>query len=91
MRKEERSTETRATPQAVWRIWSDTSTWGKWNPDVISVHLDGPFAAGTTGTMTTKAATRKMQLGAVEPGRSFRLDFNPMPLTQFSFHCAVAP
>src|SRR5258708_35906264 len=51
-----RSLKTTAPPEKVWSIWSDVSTWSRWNPDVVSMELDGPFAAGTAGPMTTKTA-----------------------------------
>ena len=85
-----RSVETKASPQAVWRIWSDTATWPEWNPDVQSMALDGPFTAGTTGRMKTKQGTRRVQLTDVAPGRSFRLETTVIPLTRFAFECQVA-
>jgi len=90
MAEQERSVETKASPEAVWRIWSDTSTWHEWNPDVQSMTLKGPFAVGTTGTMTTKQGTRQVQLSDVVPGRSFRLETTVIPLTRFAFECQVA-
>ena len=85
-----RSVETSASPAAVWKIWSDTSTWHEWNPDVQSMTLNGPFVAGTTGTMKTKQGTRQVQLADVVPGRSFRLETSVIPLTRFAFECQVA-
>jgi hypothetical protein len=85
-----RSVETSASPAAVWKIWSDTSTWQEWNPDVQSMILNGPFATGTTGTMKTKQGTRQVQLAEVVPGRSFRLETSVIPLTRFAFECQVA-
>jgi len=85
-----RSVETSASPAAVWKIWSDTSTWPEWNPDVQSMALNGPFAAGTTGTMKTKQGTRQVQLAEVVPGRSFRLETSVIPLTRFAFECQIA-
>ncbi len=84
-----RSVETSASPAAVWKIWSDTSTWPEWNPDVQSMALNGPFAAGTSGTMKTKQGTRQVQLTEVVPGRSFRLETTVIPLTRFAFECQV--
>jgi hypothetical protein len=83
--------ETTASPQAAWKIWSDTSTWPEWNPDVQSMTLNGPFAAGTTGTMKTKQGTRAIQLSEVVPGMSFRLETTVIPLTRFAFVCRVSP
>ena len=51
--------------------------------------LDGPFAAGTSGTMKTKQGTRQVQLTEVVPGRSFRLETTVIPLTRFAFECQV--
>ena len=90
MAEQERSVETKASPQAVWKIWSDTSTWPEWNPDVQSITLDGPFAAGTSGTMKTKQGTGQVQLTDVVPGGSFRLETTVIPLTRFAFVCRVA-
>lgn len=42
---------TSATPESVWALWSDTSTWATWDPPVERVVLDGPFRVGTRGTM----------------------------------------
>jgi uncharacterized protein YndB with AHSA1/START domain len=90
MAVEERSVETKASPQAVWKIWSDTSTWPQWNPDVQSMKLNGPFASGTTGTMTNKQGAHEIQLEDVVPGQSFRLETSVIPLSRFSFECRVA-
>jgi len=90
MAEQQRSVETKASPEAVWRIWSDTSTWPQWNSDVQAMALNGPFAAGTTGTMKTKQGTRQIQLTDVVPGKSFRLETTVIPLTRFAFECQVA-
>src|ERR1700736_5563694 len=90
MANNERSVETSASPQTVWKVWSDTSTWQEWNPDVQSMTLNGSFAAGTTGTMKTKQGTRQIQLTDVVPGQSFRLETTVIPLTRCAFECRVA-
>jgi uncharacterized protein YndB with AHSA1/START domain len=90
MATQERSVETTASPQAVWKIWSDPPTWQEWNPDVQSMTLNGPFAAGTTGTMKTKQGRRQIQLTEVVPGHSFRLETTVIPLSRFAFECQVA-
>jgi Polyketide cyclase / dehydrase and lipid transport len=92
MATHERSLETEAAADRVWGIWSDTSTWTHWNPDVVAISLEGPFTAGTTGSMTTRAGgTHAIRLATVEPGRSFDLETSPIPLGRFTFHCQVTP
>ena len=87
-----RSRETSAAPDQVWRIWSDTKTWPGWNPDMASVDLDGPFASGTTGRMTTKSGgAHKIALQDVAEGRGFTLVSDGLPLTKLHFRCEIAP
>jgi hypothetical protein len=83
--------QTAATPDRVWAIWSDTTTWPTWNPDVHAISLDGPFQSGATGEMTTGAGTHQIRLEDVVAGRSFDLVTCPIPATTFRFHCEVAP
>ena len=87
-----RSRETKASPEVVWGIWSDEATWRTWNPDVVSIMLDGPFQSGTTGKMTTKAGgTHSIRLDNVKVGRAFDLVTSPAPLSTFHFKCRVEP
>ncbi|GEM_PF-783476 len=86
----ERSRETTASPDQVWRFWSDTDTWPSWNPDVRAISLNGPFQSGTTGSMTTGRGTHPITLENVT-GRSFDLVTQPMPATVFRFSCRVDP
>ena len=86
------SVETSATPDAVWRVWSDMSTWGKWNPNVTTMDWSGGFASGTTGVMNTPSGQHhKMQLVDVVPGRSFALLTAVVPGTRFRFNCRILP
>lgn len=48
------SIETDASREAVWRLYSDVSTWPEWDDAVEWVELAGPFEVGTTGTMTVR-------------------------------------
>ena len=91
MAAHERSRDTSASPDRVWRIWSNTSTWPTWNPDVRQVTLAGPFASGTIGRMTTGARTHQIRLENVVESRSFDLVTAVMPGTTFRFHCEVVP
>jgi Polyketide cyclase / dehydrase and lipid transport len=48
----EYSQETTASPESIWRIWSDVQSWGDWNGDIERITISGPFAAGSTIAMT---------------------------------------
>jgi polyketide cyclase/dehydrase/lipid transport protein len=81
-----------APADKVWKVWSDTSTWGQWNPNVDTMELQGPFATGSTAIMNTKAGRHhKMRIVDVQPGRFFALETNVIPGTTFRFNCRVEP
>ena len=84
------SVASKAAPDKVWRIWSDMSTWGDWNPNVSTMDWQGGFVAGTTGVMNTRAGQHhKMRLLDVVSGRSFALETSVVPLTLFRFNCRI--
>ena len=86
------SVESTASPDKVWLIWSDMSTWGDWNPNVSTMDWQGGFVSGTNGIMNTRAGQHhKMQLVDVQPGRSFALLTAVVPGTRFRFNCRVEP
>jgi SAM-dependent methyltransferase len=67
----EHAIETTASPEAIWRVWVDVPRWGEWNPDIERIELDGPFAAGSTITMTPRGQEPiELRIAeAVEPAR----------------------
>ncbi len=86
------SVETNASADRIWKIWSDMSTWGEWNPNVSTMDWTGGFAAGTEGIMNTRAGQHhKMKLVEVQPGRFFALETSVVPGTRFRFNCRVEP
>ncbi|HEX6513451.1 MAG TPA: SRPBCC family protein [Chloroflexota bacterium] len=92
MALQESTLDTKASPEAVWRIWSAPETWPEWNPDVTAISLDGPLAAGARGSMTTKrGGTHQVTIESVEPGRSFWLVSGGLPGHQLAFRCQVLP
>ncbi|WP_285249287.1 SRPBCC family protein [Pseudarthrobacter sp. efr-133-R2A-89] len=48
----EHSIDTNATPEAIWRLWSDVENWGAWNGEIETIEINGPFAEGTQILMT---------------------------------------
>jgi hypothetical protein len=86
------SVETTASPDRVWRIWSDMSTWGDWNPNVSTMDWQGAFAQDTEGVMNSRASQHhKMKLVEVQPSRFFALETSVVPGTRFRFNCRVEP
>jgi hypothetical protein len=67
----EHAIDTTASPEAIWRVWADVPRWGEWNPDIERIELDGPFAAGSTITMTPRGQEPiELRIAeAVEPER----------------------
>jgi hypothetical protein len=50
----EHSIETIASPEAIWQQWADVAGWPAWNADLEKAELSGPFAAGSSITMTSR-------------------------------------
>lgn len=48
----EHNIETTASPEAIWRLWSEVATWPDWNGDIARIEISGPFAVGSTISMT---------------------------------------
>jgi hypothetical protein len=89
MRIEERTRETHARLETVWRVWSDPSGWIALDPEVVSVTLDGLLVAGTTGTIVTKAGSHDILVANVEPGWSFTIETHPARFTRLRVRCAI--
>ncbi|NUP51534.1 MAG: polyketide cyclase [Catenulispora sp.] len=79
--------EADVTPQAVWTLWGDPLGWHTWNDGVGEVELHGPFAAGTTFTMTPPGQDPiTLTLTEVVENKSF-IDVAEAPgLTITTFH-----
>ncbi len=52
----EHSLEGDVEAEAVWRLWSEPSTWPEWNAGIERIELLGPFATGSTVKMTPTGA-----------------------------------
>ena len=63
---------TQGTPEALWQLYADPSTWPSWDPDAEYVTLDRPFATGSGGTMKfTGQDPLTYVLEDVDPHRAF--------------------
>jgi uncharacterized protein YndB with AHSA1/START domain len=68
----EHSVETSAAPETLWRHWSDMAAWPEWNDGIAKIEIDGPFAVGTTFTMTPPGDDPvAMRLIEIVPGELF--------------------
>ena len=64
--------EADAEAEAIWKLYADVSTWPAWDAQAELVTRDGPFAAGTTGTMTFRGQDPlEYRLTKVDPLREF--------------------
>jgi Polyketide cyclase / dehydrase and lipid transport len=48
----EHAVETTLDAPAIWRVLADLDNWARWDSSMESVKLAGPFAVGSTVTMT---------------------------------------
>jgi hypothetical protein len=59
-------------PEAIWSLYEDLETWPLWDADIVGVTRDGPFATGTTGSLTFRGQEPlSYRLAEVQPLRSF--------------------
>jgi Polyketide cyclase / dehydrase and lipid transport len=59
-------------PSVVFKIWSEVDRWKDWDPDTQRAHLDGAFAAGSTGQLVpTKGNGVKILITECTPDQSF--------------------
>jgi polyketide cyclase/dehydrase/lipid transport protein len=60
--------ETSAPASAIWHVWQDVSNWNTWDPGIEYSTSNGPFEAGTTGTLKPKGGPLvRTKLTCVEP------------------------
>jgi Polyketide cyclase / dehydrase and lipid transport len=64
--------EADASAEAIWSLYEDVTTWPRWDAEAELITRDGPFAAGTTGTMKfVGQPLLHYRLTKVEPQREF--------------------
>lgn len=78
----EHTVETTAPASAVWQIWQDVAHWNTWDHGIEFATSDGPFIAGTTGTLKPKEGPLvQTKLTRVEPMKLF-IDEAVLPLAR---------
>lgn len=74
--------ETTASPEAIWEIWQDVTNWNTWDHGIEFSTINGPFKAGTTGTLKPKGGPLvHTKITAVEPNKMF-VDEAKLPLAR---------
>lgn len=72
MWQSEYSTETMASPAALWRLLTDVDRWPLWHPAPAEAHLEGPLQIGTTGWLRLhNGMVRKFAILDVQEETSF--------------------
>jgi hypothetical protein len=61
--------EIAADPEVVWEVLTTFEEWPTWNPEVKSMSLQGPVAAGSTFRWKAGPATIRSTIQRVEPPR----------------------
>jgi hypothetical protein len=68
----EYSLETDVNRDDIWRKWVDIASWPTWNDGIVRIDVDGPFAVGTTFTMTPPDGEPiRMRLTEIDRGTVF--------------------
>ncbi|MEL6617152.1 MAG: SRPBCC family protein, partial [Bacteroidota bacterium] len=59
---------TDVSPEAIWRLWTDPSTWPDWDTELKSASLDGPWVEGARGRLVPLSGpSSRFEVTAVEP------------------------
>lgn len=81
----EHTERTSADPVQIWARYADPSRWSEWDHDVRRASLDGPFAQGSTGTLTPASGpTTKFRVTELVEGRVF-VDESRLPGATMTF------
>lgn len=83
----EASAEGRVSLPAIWKIWTDVSSWPEWDTELEWSQLDGPFFPGTLGSLKPNNwSPLKFTISEVVVNKEFK-DVTTMPFgTILEFH-----
>jgi hypothetical protein len=83
------STETAASREAVWALWSDPNRWSEFDHGVSWARLDGELAQGARVELKPKGGPKStVEVVAFEPGQSFAI-VAKLPLARMRFEHSV--
>ncbi|WP_255518188.1 SRPBCC family protein [Fulvivirga sp. M361] len=68
------TSETSASPEKIWSIWTDVPHWKQWDSGLKDATLEGAFTINSKGVITSLEGRRsKFKIIAFEKGRSYTL------------------
>jgi len=91
MWKFEHTETTAATAEQLWAHYADPPRWPEWDHEAVHVTVNGPMAAGTTGTLKPRNGPRvKFRFVDVRPLAGFT-DVSRLPLARLTFAHRIEP
>ena len=87
----EHTETTDATPAQLWRWYCEPQTWPQWDHDTTEVTVDGPFAVGTTGTITPRSGPRAAFTFTEVTAEVSFTDTTRLPLATMTFTHVIGP
>lgn len=80
-----------ASPATIFALYADAPSWAAWDPDVRASSREGPFAAGSVGSITpTSGPTMAIRITRVVPDRAFDAEAR-LPGCRMIFEHEVEP
>jgi len=69
--------KTTASPEAIWRVWTDVPQWKQWDTGLKEATLQGEFVEGVSGTLIPdKGPKSKFTITLVLEGRQYTFQTN---------------
>lgn len=67
-----RTLETDASPEAIWKRWTDVPQWYLWDTGLKQADMDGPFVLGARGVISSLEGRKsRFKVVQLEPGQSY--------------------
>lgn len=79
------SIKTKASPEAIWALWSDIKTWNTWDHGIENGEIEGALIEGANGWLKPKGGPKvKFKILRAEKNKVFH-DRSSLPLTSLDF------
>ena len=76
--------ETQASPDEIWVLWTDVSTWKSWDKGLADAELDGPMGLGAIGRIIPSSGpASRFEVTAWAPNQSYTFETR-LPLARLS-------